>query len=82
MNMSNSHQKIKDNFHQINAQWDNDIIPQLEQYIRIPCKSPLFDKQWQANGHIMKAMELLKNWCEKQNIKNKTNVGQIQAWKD
>ncbi|HLB56275.1 MAG TPA: M20/M25/M40 family metallo-hydrolase [Coxiellaceae bacterium] len=69
--MSDAHQKIKNNFHQIEKQWDEDIIPQLENYIRIPNKSPLFDKNWKANGHMDRAMQLIKNWCEKQNIKNK-----------
>ena len=69
--MTDPQQKIKNNFSIINDQWDTDIIPQLENYIRIPCKSPLFDKDWQANGYIAKAMDLIKSWCEKQNIKNK-----------
>ena len=69
--MSSIQQKIKDQFLQIDQQWDNDIIPQLEEYIRIPCKSPMFDKEWKAHGHIDRAMQLLKNWCEKQPIKNK-----------
>lgn len=69
--MSSIQQKIKNHFDQIDKQWDNDIIPQLENYIRIPCQSPLFDKNWKANGHIDQAMQLLKAWCEKQPIKNK-----------
>jgi len=68
--MSDTHQKIKNNFSKISEQWDQDIIPQLENYIRIPNKSPLFDKNWKANGHIDRAMQLIKNWCEKQPIKN------------
>lgn len=77
--MPSTQEKIKDNFDKINAQWDLDIIPQLEDYIRIPCKSPLFDKNWHTNGHLQKAMELLKNWCEKQPIKNMTiDIVQIE----
>lgn len=69
--MTDAQHKIKSNFSQIEQQWDKEIIPLLEEYIRIPCKSPLFDQNWQANGHIAKAMQLLKTWCEKQPIKNK-----------
>ncbi len=29
--------------------WDDDIVPQLVEYIRIPNKSPMFDKDWVAN---------------------------------
>lgn len=77
--MSDAHQKIKNNFHQIEKQWDADIIPQLEEYIRIPCKSVAFDKNWKANGHIDNAMTLLKNWCGRQPIKNmKIELVQIE----
>lgn len=69
--MSNIQHIIKNNFHKLAKQWDNDIIPQLQDYIRIPAKSPMFEKNWKANGHIAKAMELIKNWCEAQPIKNK-----------
>lgn len=65
-------EKIKAHFHHIEQQWDQDIIPMIEDYIRIPCKSPLFDKQWQENGYILKAMQLIQSWCEKQPIKNMT----------
>lgn len=77
--MSDHQNKIKLNFNQIEKQWDEDIIPQLENYIRIPCQSPMFDHQWQTNGYIVSAMNLLKNWCEKQPIKNKkVDIVQIE----
>lgn len=69
--MTNSHQQIKDNFKQIDQQWEQDIIPQLVDYIKIPNKSPMFDPNWEENGYMTEAMTLLKNWCEKQPIKNK-----------
>lgn len=69
----NSHQQtIKNHFNEIEQQWNQDIIPLLEKYITIPAKSPLFDKQWREHGHIAKAMDLIKSWCEKQPIKNMT----------
>ena len=37
-------------------------------YIRIPCKSPQFDKEWRTNGHIDKAIELIERWCKAQPI--------------
>ncbi|MCX7120746.1 MAG: M20 family metallopeptidase [Gammaproteobacteria bacterium] len=68
--MSGIQQKIKDNFNLISEKWDADIIPQLENYIRIPNKSPMFDRNWEANGYMSEAMMLIKDWCEKQTIKN------------
>ena len=67
----NAQQKIKQHHEQINQQWDHELIPLLEKYIRIPSKSPMFDAHWQTNGYIHQAMDLLKNWCEQQPIKNK-----------
>lgn len=47
-----------------NATWDKDIIPALEDYIRIPAKSPSFDSEWAAHGHIEKAVQLAAAWCK------------------
>ena len=33
-------------------QWDRDIVRQLTDYIAIPAKSPGFDADWAAHGHI------------------------------
>ncbi len=63
--------KIKEYIKSINIQWDTDIIPRLQEYIKIPCKSPGFDKNWKANGHLDRAMKLIQDWCEKQLIKGK-----------
>ena len=45
--------------------WDDSIVPALVDYIRIPAKSPHFDKQWSKNGYIDAAVELAANWCRK-----------------
>ena len=34
----------------ITRTWDDSIIEQLTDYVRIPNKSPMFDPQWEANG--------------------------------
>ncbi|HVV69443.1 MAG TPA: M20 family metallopeptidase [Gammaproteobacteria bacterium] len=53
----------------VNQTWDNAIIPGLFKYIEIPCKSPLFDAEWEKNGFIDKAMRLVVDWCRQQNIR-------------
>ena len=45
--------------------WDKQIIPALQDYIRIPAKSPNFDADWEANGYIEKAVQLAAGWCKK-----------------
>ena len=44
--------------------WDQSIVPTLCDYIRIPNKSPAFDADWLANGHMQRAVELLRDWCD------------------
>ena len=44
--------------------WDREIVPTLCDYIRIPNKSPMFDSQWAANGHMQRAVELLRDWAK------------------
>jgi acetylornithine deacetylase/succinyl-diaminopimelate desuccinylase-like protein len=50
---------------QISQFWDDSIVPSLIDYIKIPAKSPHFDKAWQKNGHIDAAVELAASWCRK-----------------
>ena len=45
--------------------WDEAIVPTLVDYIRIPAKSPHFDKEWSRNGHIDAAVKLAADWCRK-----------------
>jgi acetylornithine deacetylase/succinyl-diaminopimelate desuccinylase-like protein len=45
--------------------WDSSIVPTLVDYIRIPAKSPHFDRDWAKNGHIEAAVTLAAEWCRK-----------------
>jgi acetylornithine deacetylase/succinyl-diaminopimelate desuccinylase-like protein len=49
----------------IGAFWDDSIVPALIDYIRIPAKSPHFDRDWRAHGYIDDAAKLAANWCER-----------------
>ncbi len=48
---------------QIAKFWDDAIVPALVDYIRIPAKSPHFDKDWARHGHIDAAVKLAADWC-------------------
>ncbi len=50
------------------AAFRESIIPQLSEYIRIPNKSPLFDADWEANGHMTRAADLMAEWCKAQPV--------------
>ena len=52
----------------INAFWKQDILPALHEYIRIPNESPLFDPDWQAHGHMQRAVALVSDWIRRQHI--------------
>ncbi|MEO6595044.1 MAG: M20 family metallopeptidase [Planctomycetota bacterium] len=56
----------------VDAVWEQDIVPQLVDYIRIPNKSPAFDKDWQQAGHMQKAVDLIAGWCKAQPIEGLT----------
>ncbi len=56
----------------VDEAWDGDIVPRLVEYIRIPNKSPMFDADWQANGYMDAATDLLADWARKQPIKGMT----------
>ncbi|RDS84738.1 M20/M25/M40 family metallo-hydrolase [Dyella monticola] len=43
--------------------WDAEIVPQLVEYIRIPNKSPMFDKDWAAHGYMDAAVTLMETWA-------------------
>jgi acetylornithine deacetylase/succinyl-diaminopimelate desuccinylase-like protein len=46
--------------------WDEEIVPALYEYIRIPNKSPAFDPRWQQN--MDRAVALIEGWCRKQPV--------------
>src|SRR6266404_4591593 len=44
--------------------WDDEIVPALTDYIRIPNKSPAFDADWEKHGHMEKAVAMFAAWAE------------------
>lgn len=48
--------------------WEEEIIPALFEYIRIPNKSQAFDPQWHEHGHMERAVTLIEAWCKRQPI--------------
>jgi acetylornithine deacetylase/succinyl-diaminopimelate desuccinylase-like protein len=48
--------------------WDSSIIPELEKYIRIPNKSPLYDANWRERGYMDQAVALIEAWCREQHL--------------
>ena len=44
---------------ELEQQWRDSVVPCLEEYIRIPNKSPLFAPDWEREGHMQRAVDLL-----------------------
>ena len=40
--------------------WEEEIIPALFEYIRIPNKSQAFDPRWHEHGHMERAVALIE----------------------
>ena len=56
----------------VGKMWDDSIIPEISEYIKVPNKSPHFDPDWEQHGHMEKAVQMLEAWCKKQPIKDMT----------
>lgn len=53
----------------VESEFTNDIIPHLQDFIRMDNLSPNFDKEWATNGKSEAAAEFLLKWAQAQNIK-------------
>ena len=53
---------------QVSQAWDRDIVHRLEDYIRIPAKSPMFDADWAAGGYIDTVVRNTAQWIESQKV--------------
>ncbi len=49
--------------------WDDSIIPELIEYVRIPNKSPAFDKEWREHGYMDQVVARFEEWARTRNLK-------------
>jgi acetylornithine deacetylase/succinyl-diaminopimelate desuccinylase-like protein len=47
----------------VNGLWDDSVVPSITEYIRIPNKSPAFDKDWAKHGYMDDAVKLMERWA-------------------
>ena len=52
----------------VNRAWDEEIVPRVTEYIQVPAKSPMFDADWAANGHIDRVIRDAASWVERQQV--------------
>ena len=53
---------------QLDQVWDARILPQLEDYIRIPAKSPMFAPDWEAEGLLDTVVRNAADWVLAQKL--------------
>jgi acetylornithine deacetylase/succinyl-diaminopimelate desuccinylase-like protein len=49
--------------------WDESIVAELVEYIRIPNKSVAFDRDWKAHGHMDRVVARFEDWARRQSIR-------------
>ncbi|MGB3427103.1 MAG: peptidase M20, partial [Burkholderiaceae bacterium] len=52
----------------VTRRWDEDLVPRLIDYVRVPAKSPAFDASWEAHGHLKAVIQAAEQWCRAQPI--------------
>ena len=57
---------------EVSQAWDDDIVHRLEDYIRIPAKSPMFDADWVKNGFIDTVVWDAATWVMAQKVEGLT----------
>jgi acetylornithine deacetylase/succinyl-diaminopimelate desuccinylase-like protein len=48
--------------------WDEELIPRLVEYVKVPAKSPAFDASWSAHGHLGEVIKSAEAWARAQKI--------------
>src|SRR5436309_13482819 len=48
----------------VDQAWGDEIVPTLIEYIKVPNKSPMFDPDWAAHGHMEAAVALFESWAQ------------------
>ncbi|MGW0938544.1 M20/M25/M40 family metallo-hydrolase [Streptomyces sp. NPDC002666] len=44
------------------AQWETEVLPLVRRHIRVPAVSPAYDPDWEAHGHLDRAVDEAAAW--------------------
>ena len=58
----------KKNKDYIFKEFDENAIPAIQDYVRIPNLSRNYDAEWESNGLLEKAAHFLQDWAEAQKV--------------
>ncbi|GMR23380.1 MAG: M20 family metallopeptidase [Acidobacteriota bacterium] len=63
----------------VDGLWEETIVPTITDYIRIPNVSSMFDPNWQENGHVERAVELVQGWLDEHKPEGTTfHIGRLK----
>ena len=54
--------------HFTDRKWDEDLLPRLVDYVKVPAKSPGFDASWAAHGYLQGVVQSAYLWSVAQKI--------------
>ena len=54
--------------HFTDRKWDEDLLPRLVDYVKVPAKSPGFDASWAAHGYLQGVVQSAYLWSAAQKI--------------
>ena len=49
----------------LERKWDEELIPRLVEYVKVPAKSPAFDASWSAHGHLGEVIKSADAWASR-----------------
>jgi len=52
----------------VDATWRERIVTELERYIEVPAKSPMFDPDWAAHGLLERVLQSASDWVRAQQV--------------
>jgi acetylornithine deacetylase/succinyl-diaminopimelate desuccinylase-like protein len=52
----------------VDRKWDEELIPRLVDYVKVPAKSPAFDASWSAHGYLQAVVKAAHAWGAAQKI--------------
>ena len=52
----------------VDRAWSERIVPELQRYIAVPAKSPMFDPDWAAHGLLDRVLQNAADWVRAQQV--------------
>ncbi len=53
----------------LDRKWQDDLLPRLVEYVKVPAKSPAFDPSWASHGELAEVVARAHAWCRAQEIR-------------